>query len=297
MKIRHVRGIICLDEVERVIAVSSGKGGVGKSTVAVNLALSMVKLGVKVGILDADIYGPSVPKMLGLDNIKATSNNGIHLEPINAHGMQIMSIGNLVKEDTSMSWRGPMTTMVLKQLIRETKWKDLEYLIVDMPPGTGDIPITMAKQMPLNGVVLVTTPQDVALIDVLKGMNTYKNLNVPIYGVVENMSIHICKDCGRIERIFGSGAIDRLKNEYNVDTLGSIPLDQDICINTDIGKPPLLSDPDGVYSRVYIDIADKILKRIQDEESNCTPTYTKEDIEDYVKRMLNEKTNHVDNNS
>jgi len=267
-KIRHVRGILCLDGIKKIIAVSSGKGGVGKSTVAVNLALGLRYLGKKVGILDADIYGPSVPKMLGIEGIVPGSSDGIRLNPLVMHGMQIMSIGSLVAEDTSMSWRGPMTTMVLKQLLNETNWSDLEYLVVDMPPGTGDIPITMAKQMPLNGVVLVTTPQDVALIDVLKGMRMYTNLGIPIYGAVENMSIHICKECGREERIFGSGAADRLRDEYGVRTLGSIPLDIAICQETDIGKPPMLGDLNSPNSVAYLKIAMSVIDIAEMGESD-----------------------------
>ena len=276
---RHVRGIPCLDGIQKVIAVSSGKGGVGKSTVAVNLALGLCKMGHRVGILDADIYGPSIPKMLGIDNVRPGSSDGIKLDPLEVHGLQVMSIGSLVSENTSMSWRGPMTTMVLKQLVRETRWRDLEYLIIDMPPGTGDISITIAKQIPVDGVVLVTTPQDIALIDVLKGMNMYTALNVPIYGVVENMSIHICKDCGREERIFGMGATDRLKNEYGIETLGAVPLDLEICRDTDIGKPSVLGDPDGPNAQKYLQIVEGLLTVIGKLGISETLVETKEQVD------------------
>lgn len=283
MKIKHVRGILCLDGVQRIIAVSSGKGGVGKSTVAVNLALGLKTLGKRVGILDADIHGPSIPKMLGLEGIYPSSTDGVRLNPLEAHGLQVMSMGSMVKDDTSMSWRGPMTTMVLKQLLRETNWSDIEYLIVDMPPGTGDIPITMAKQMPVNGVVLVTTPQDVALIDVLKGMRMYTDLGVPIYGAVENMCVHICKGCGREERIFGTGAANRLHEQFGIETIGSIPLDINICQETDIGRPPVLSDPTSHNAQAYIRVAERVLDIIQQEEatiaSNQTPDVEPSELE------------------
>jgi len=255
------RGMALIPGIENIIAVSSGKGGVGKSTVAVNLALALSKMGKRVGILDADIYGPSVPKMLKLDGAHPTSSDGMRLDPLESYGLQVMSMGLMVDETTSMSWRGPMVTMVLKQLLTETNWKDIDFLVVDMPPGTGDIPITMAKQMPLTGVVLVTTPQDIALIDVLKGMKMYENMGVPIYGVVENMSVHVCTDCGKVEHIFGQGASKRLKEEHGVELLSSLPLHISICEQTDKGNPTMVAEPDGVHAQMYTLIAEQVVDK------------------------------------
>lgn len=254
------RGMKLLDGIKYVVAVSSGKGGVGKSTVAVNLALGLKELGYSVGILDADIYGPSVGKMLGLVDHPGVSEDGQKLMPIEVYGIKAMSMGLMVGEDTTMSWRGPMLTLMLQQLIHGTEWGELDYLVVDMPPGTGDVPITMASRIPLTGVVVVTTPQDVALIDVLKGISMFKEQNVPVWGVVENMSVHVCEGCGREDHIFGTGASEKLKNEYGVETLGFIPLDGRICSGMDSGHPVVLESGGGLYRDRYLSICQRVVE-------------------------------------
>jgi ATP-binding protein involved in chromosome partitioning len=250
------RGVKLVSGVKNIIAVASGKGGVGKSTTAVNLALALAAEGAQVGVLDADIYGPSQPMMLGIAG-RPESKDGKTLEPLEAWGVQAMSIGFLIDTDTPMVWRGPMVTQALEQLLKDTNWRDLDYLIVDMPPGTGDIQLTLAQKVPVTGVVIVTTPQDIALIDARKGLKMFEKVGVPIIGVVENMSIHICSNCGHAEHIFGEGGAERMCKDYNVPFLGGLPLDIHIREQADSGRPTVVADPDGKITAIYKDIARK----------------------------------------
>lgn len=231
--------------VKNVIAVSSGKGGVGKSTVAVNVALALRLEGADVGLLDADIYGPSQPRMLGLSGRRPESKDGKTLEPLTAHGIKAMSIGFMVDERQPMAWRGPMVTSALNQLLMQTNWGGVDYLIVDMPPGTGDIQLTLAQRVPVSGAVIVTTPQDIALADARKGIEMFQKVNVPVLGIVENMSIHVCSNCGHEEAIFGELGGERLSAEYGVPLLGALPLERRIREETDGGTPTVVADPDG----------------------------------------------------
>jgi ATP-binding protein involved in chromosome partitioning len=248
------RGVKLIAGVKNIIAVASGKGGVGKSTTAANLALALAAEGAQVGVLDADIYGPSQPMMLGITG-RPESRDGKTLEPLEAWGVQAMSIGFLIDTDTPMVWRGPMVTQALEQLLKDTNWRDLDYLIVDMPPGTGDIQLTLAQKVPVTGVVIVTTPQDIALIDARKGLKMFEKVGVPIVGVVENMSIHICSNCGHAEHIFGSGGAERMCREYNVPFLGGLPLDIGIREQADSGRPTVVANPDGKIAAIYKEIA------------------------------------------
>ncbi|MDR3087853.1 MAG: iron-sulfur cluster carrier protein ApbC, partial [Azoarcus sp.] len=246
-----------LPGVKNIIAVASGKGGVGKSTTAVNLALALAAEGARVGVLDADIYGPSLPLMLGLGAQTPESIDGKKMEPIAAHGLQAMSIGLLVDDDTPMVWRGPLATRALTQLLNDTNWHDLDYLVVDLPPGTGDIQLTLAQSVPVTGAVIVTTPQDIALIDARKGLKMFEKVNVPILGVVENMSIHICSNCGHEEHIFGAGGGQRMCDDYGVALLGALPLDLKIRQETDSGTPTVVAAPESRAAAIYRDIARK----------------------------------------
>ena len=241
--------------VRNIIAIASGKGGVGKSTTAVNLALALVAEGARVGVLDADIYGPSQPTMLGLAGLHPASNDGKTMDPLEAHGVQVMSIGFLIDVDQPMVWRGPMVTQALSQLMLQTNWSDLDYLIVDMPPGTGDIQLTLSQQVPVSGAVIITTPQDIALLDARKGLQMFRKVSVPVLGVIENMSTHICTECGHEEALFGTGGGQQLSTDYDVELLGQLPLDVNIRQQTDSGKPTVISDPDGVVAQVYRQIA------------------------------------------
>ena len=243
-----------IDNVKNIIAVASGKGGVGKSTTAVNLALALSAEGARVGILDADIYGPSQPRMLGVSG-KPDSKDGQTLEPMTSHNLQAMSIGFLIDEETPMIWRGPMVTQALQQLLNDTNWDDLDYLVVDLPPGTGDTQLTLAQQVPVSGAVIVTTPQDIALLDARKGFKMFEKVEVPVLGIVENMSIHICSKCGHEEHIFGEGGGQRMSEQYNVDFLGALPLDIRIREETDSGKPTVVAEPDSRISQIYREIA------------------------------------------
>lgn len=247
-------GMNPLEGIKNVIAVASGKGGVGKSTTAVNLALALQAEGAKVGILDADIYGPSIPRMLGITG-KPESVDGKSLEPMGGHGIQAMSIGFMIDEETPMIWRGPMVTQALEQLLRDTKWKNLDYLVIDLPPGTGDVQLTLAQKVPVSGAVIVTTPQDIALLDARKGLKMFEKVEVPVLGIVENMSIHICSKCGNAEHIFGSGGGEKMCEQYNVDFLGALPLDIDIRINADGGHPSVAQDNESKASQIYREIA------------------------------------------
>jgi ATP-binding protein involved in chromosome partitioning len=251
------RGVKLVPGVKNVVAVASGKGGVGKSTTAVNLALALAAEGASVGILDADIYGPSQPMMLGLAG-RPESKDGKTLEPMEAYGVQAMSIGFLIDTDTPMVWRGPMVTQALEQLLKDTNWRDVDYLIVDMPPGTGDIALTLSQKVPVTGAVIVTTPQDIALIDARKGLKMFEKVGVPIVGVVENMSIHICSNCGAEEPIFGEGGAERMCSDYDVPFLGSLPLDIHIREQADSGRPTVIADPDGQVAQAYKAIARKV---------------------------------------
>lgn len=248
------RNLSPLAGVKNIIAVASGKGGVGKSTVAVNLALALAAEGAQVGILDADIYGPSQPRMLGLSG-RPSSKDGKHIEPMVGHGIQCMSIGFLIDDETPMVWRGPMATQALSQLIGDTEWQALDYLIVDMPPGTGDIQLTLAQRVPVSGAVIVTTPQEIALLDARKGLRMFQKVEVNILGVVENMSTHVCSNCGHEEHIFGTGGGERMAEQYGVPFLGSLPLDLRIREETDNGRPTVIAEPDSTIAQRYREIA------------------------------------------
>ena len=249
------RNLKPLGEIANVVAVASGKGGVGKSTVAVNLALAWAAQGARVGILDADIYGPSQPLMLGLAGQRPTSPDGKKLKPLTSHGISAMSIGFLVDEQQPMVWRGPMVTQALTQLLSETSWGALDYLVVDMPPGTGDIQLTLAQRVPVAGAVIVTTPQDIALADARKGLKMFEKVAVPVLGIVENMSIHVCSNCGHAEHIFGAGGGARMAQEYEVRLLGELPLDARIREETDAGRPTVVAEPGSVRARAYLEMA------------------------------------------
>ena len=250
------QGVNLLPNVKNVIAIASGKGGVGKSTTSANLALALAAEGATVGLLDADIYGPSQPQMLGLSG-RPDSKDGKSMEPMEAHGIQAMSIGFLVDTETPMVWRGPMVTGALEQLLRDTKWRDLDYLVVDLPPGTGDIQLTLAQKIPVTGAVIVTTPQDIALLDARKGLKMFGKVGIPILGIVENMSTHICSECGHEEHIFGAGGGELMCKDYNVDLLGSLPLNIKIREQADSGEPTVVAEPEGNIAKIYKAIARK----------------------------------------
>jgi ATP-binding protein involved in chromosome partitioning len=247
--------------VKNIIAVASGKGGVGKSTTAVNLALALAAEGAKVGILDADIYGPSIPTMLGLSGYPDSVDNKT-MTPKMAYGVQTMSIGYLIDADQPMIWRGPMATNTLQQLLRDTNWVDVDYLIIDLPPGTGDIQLTLAQQIPVSGAIIVTTPQDIALIDAQRGLGMFTKVNVPVLGIVENMSMHICSVCGHAEAIFGEGGGVAMAEKNKVDFLGSLPLDINIRKFADSGKPTVVAEPDGRAAQIYKEIARKTAAKL-----------------------------------
>jgi len=251
------RGVALLPKVKNIVAVASGKGGVGKSTTAVNLALALAAEGASVGLLDADIYGPSVPMMMGIEG-RPESADGQTMEPMENYGVQVMSIGFLVAQDEAMIWRGPMATQALEQLLRQTNWKDLDYLIVDMPPGTGDIQLTLSQRVPMTGAVVVTTPQDIALLDAKKGIKMFEKVGVPILGIVENMAVHVCSQCGHIEHIFGADGGKKMATEYSMDYLGALPLDMQIRLQADSGKPTVVSDPDSDVAGLYKAVARKV---------------------------------------
>jgi ATP-binding protein involved in chromosome partitioning len=251
-----------LPQVRNVIAVGSGKGGVGKSTVAVNLALALAASGAAVGILDADIYGPSVPMMLGLSG-RPDSPDGKTIEPMRAHGLQAMSIGLLVDQDTPMIWRGPMATSALTQLLGETRWDGLDYLIVDLPPGTGDIQLTMAQKIPVAGAVVVTTPQDVATLDARKALKMFEKLGIAVLGLVENMAVHVCSNCGHVEHVFGEGGGERMAAGYGVPLLGSLPLDAAIREQGDAGVPVVAARPDSPLAAQWRAVAARMAGELE----------------------------------
>jgi ATP-binding protein involved in chromosome partitioning len=244
------RGVQLLPQVKNIIAVASGKGGVGKSTTAVNLALALAAEGASVGLLDADIYGPSQPMMMGIEG-RPESADGKTMDPLENYGVQVMSIGFLVDQDEAMIWRGPMATQALEQLLRQTNWRDLDYLIVDMPPGTGDIQLTLSQRVPMTGAVIVTTPQDIALLDAKKGIKMFEKVGVPILGLVENMAVHVCTQCGHIEHIFGADGGKKMAATYGMDYLGALPLNMQIRLQADSGKPTVVADPDGDVAAIY----------------------------------------------
>jgi ATP-binding protein involved in chromosome partitioning len=257
--VAHVvqRGTKPMTNIRNIIAVASGKGGVGKSTTAVNLALALAAEGATVGILDADIYGPSQPTMLGITG-KPETKDGKTMEPMERHGLQAISIGFMIDPDEPMVWRGPIVTQALTQLLEQTNWRDLDYLIVDMPPGTGDIQLTLSQKVPVTGAVIVTTPQDIALLDARKGLKMFEKVGIPILGIIENMSLHVCTNCGHVEHIFGEGGAARMCEQYGVPFLGSLPLDIRIREQSDAGTPTVAADPDGTIAATYREIARKL---------------------------------------
>ena len=261
------KGVKTIDGIKNIIAVASGKGGVGKSTTATNLALALSAEGATVGMLDADIYGPSQPRMMGITG-KPESKDGKTLEPMVSYQVQTMSIGFLVDEETPMIWRGPMVTQALQQLLGDTNWQGLDYLVVDLPPGTGDIQLTLAQQVPVSGAVIVTTPQDIALLDARKGLKMFEKVEVPVLGIIENMSIHICSECGHEEYIFGEGGGQRMSDDYDVDFLGALPLDRTIREEVDNGRPSVVADPEGRIAQIYRDIARRTAARLSLKSKN-----------------------------
>ncbi len=270
------RGVQLLPGVKNIIAVASGKGGVGKSTTAANLALALAAEGARVGVLDADIYGPSQPMMMGI-NRRPDSLDGKNMEPLENHGVQVMSIGFLVSQDEAMVWRGPMATQALDQLLRQTNWRDLDYLIVDMPPGTGDIQLSLSQRVPITGAVIVTTPQDIALLDAKKGIKMFEKVGVPILGIVENMAVHVCTNCGHAEHIFGEGGGKRMAADYQMDYLGALPLDMQIRLQADSGTPTVVADPDGEVAQIYKQVARSVAVKIAQQAKDFSsrfPTIT-----------------------
>ncbi|MCW8200059.1 iron-sulfur cluster carrier protein ApbC [Verminephrobacter aporrectodeae subsp. tuberculatae] len=266
------RGVPLLPQVKNIVAVASGKGGVGKSTTAANLALALAAEGASVGVLDADIYGPSQPMMLGI-NRRPESADGKTMEPLENYGVQVMSIGFLVDQDEAMIWRGPMATQALEQLLRQTRWRDLDYLIVDMPPGTGDIQLTLSQRVPMTGAVIVTTPQDIALLDAKKGIRMFQKVGVPILGIVENMAAHVCGRCGHVEPIFGADGGKKMAADYGMDYLGALPLSMDIRLQADSGRPTVVADPDGEAAQIYKKVARSVALKIAEQAKDFSSRF------------------------
>lgn len=263
-----------LSNVKNIIAVASGKGGVGKSTSAVNLALALAQEGARVGILDADIYGPSVGMMLGIaEDARPEVHEDKAFIPIEAHGIQAMSMAFLVTEKTPMVWRGPMVSGALMQLLTQTRWDDLDYLIIDMPPGTGDIQLTLSQKVPVTGAVVVTTPQDIALMDCKKGIEMFRKVNIPVFGVIENMSVHICSACGHHEALFGHGGGQRIAKEYDTTVLGEMPLHQTIREQMDSGSPTVIAEPDSEVTLIYRDMARKVSAELSKRSKNYSNVF------------------------
>ncbi len=267
--VSHVKG------VKNIIAVASGKGGVGKSTTSVNLALALAAEGATVGILDADIYGPSQPRMLGVSDTKPNSPDGQKMEPILSHGIQSMSIGYLIDEDTPMIWRGPMVTQALEQLLNDTTWREVDYLVIDLPPGTGDTQLTLAQKVPVSGAVIVTTPQDIALLDARKAYKMFEKVEVPVLGVIENMSIHICSNCGHEEHIFGQGGAQKMVKDFNSHFLGALPLDIQIREEADNGNPTVAAAPDSRIAEIYRDIARRASAKLSQQAQDYSAKFPK----------------------
>lgn len=272
------RGVDVLKGVKNTIAVASGKGGVGKSTTSINLALALQAEGATVGILDADIYGPSQPRMLGYSG-KPDTKDGKSMEPNVSYGLQSMSIGYMIDEETPMIWRGPMATSALEQMIRETNWQDVDYLIIDLPPGTGDIQLTLSQKIPLSGALIVTTPQDIALLDARKALKMFEKVNVPVLGLVENMSTHICSQCGHEEAIFGSGGGEVMSKQYAIDMLGELPLDIRIREGVDNGKPTVAIEPESDIAKAYSEIALKMSAKLALQQKDFSAKFPKIVIE------------------
>lgn len=259
------RGVPLLAGVKNIIAIASGKGGVGKSTTTVNLALALAAEGARVGILDADIYGPSLPLLMGAQGMRPDSPEGKSLVPVTRLGVQTMSMGYLVEEDQAMVWRGPMVTQALMQLLNDTRWDALDYLLIDMPPGTGDVQLTLSQKIPVTGAVIVTTPQDIALLDAKKGLKMFEKVGVPVLGLVENMSTHICSQCGHAEAIFGEGGAAKMAAQYGLEVLGQLPLDLAIRQDADQGLPTVAATPDGEVAAIYKAIARRVAVRVAEK--------------------------------
>ena len=274
------RGVQLLKSVRNIVAVASGKGGVGKSTVAANLALAWSVQGARVGLLDADIYGPSQPRMMGLRGERPVTRDGKSLEPLRAHGLEVMSIGFLMDEEQPMAWRGPMVTQALNQLLGDTNWGELDYLVIDMPPGTGDIQLTLSQRVPVSGAVIVTTPQDIALLDARKGLKMFEKVSVPVLGVVENMSTHVCSNCGHEEHIFGAGGGARMAEQYGVELLGELPLDIHIREQADGGRPTVVAEPDSPRARAFRDMARRAAARLALGARDDSRRFPKISVED-----------------
>jgi len=266
------RGVKLMANVRNIIAVASGKGGVGKSTTAVNLALALAAEGAKVGLLDADIYGPSQPMMMGVSG-KPESHDGKTMEPLENYGVQVASIGFMIDPDQPMVWRGPIVTQALQQLLEQTNWRDLDYLVVDMPPGTGDVQLTLSQKVPVTGAVIVTTPQDIALLDARKGLKMFDKVGIPILGIVENMSVHICSQCGHAEPMFGQGGGEKMCQDFGVDFLGALPLTMSIREQADSGKPTVVADPDGQVAHIYKQIARKVAVKVAEKAKDMSSKF------------------------
>ncbi len=266
------RGVKLVPGVKNIIAVASAKGGVGKSTTATNLALALADEGATVGILDADIYGPSQPMMLGITG-RPESNDGKSIEPMMGHGIQAISIGFMIDTDTPMVWRGPMVTQALEQLLNQTNWRDVDYLIVDLPPGTGDIQLTLAQKVPVTGAVIVTTPQDIALIDARKGLKMFEKVGVPILGIVENMSMHVCSNCGHQEAIFGTGGAEKMCQDYGTELLGQLPLDMSIRQRADSGNPTVVADPQSAAAEIYRKIGRRVAVKLAERAKDMSSKF------------------------
>jgi ATP-binding protein involved in chromosome partitioning len=267
------RGVKLMPGVKNIIAVASGKGGVGKSTTAVNLALALAQEGATVGILDADIYGPSQPQMLGLQGQQPESADGQSMEPLQAYGIQAMSIGFMIDVETPMVWRGPMVVQALDQMLTQTNWMGVDYLVIDMPPGTGDTQLSLAQKVPVTGAVIVTTPQDIALLDARKGLKMFEKVGIPILGIVENMSIHVCSKCGHAEHIFGEGGAQRMCKDYGSEFLGALPLEMSIREMADGGKPTVVGAPDSKAAEIYRTIARRVAVKIADKAKDMTSKF------------------------
>jgi len=268
-----------LARVKNIVAVASGKGGVGKSTTAANLALAWAHQGARVGLLDADIYGPSQPLMMGLAGQKPTSTDGKMLTPLRAHGVAVMSIGFMIDPEQPMVWRGPMVTQALTQLLGDTDWGDLDYLVIDMPPGTGDIQLTLAQRVPVSGALIVTTPQDIALLDARKGLKMFEKVEVRVLGIVENMSVHVCSRCGHAEHLFGSGGGARMAQQYGVQLLGELPLDIRIREDADGGVPTVVSEPGSARAAAYLTMARRTAARLATLNKDYSRAFPKITVE------------------